>query len=112
MKWQPTPVFLPGKSHGRRSLPDYSPLGRKAAEQLHFHFVWINLWVCTYVMAIYIYMHIQENTYYTYAVLCYDNSLRLCPALWNPMDCSPTGSSIHGIVQVGLQEWIAVPSSS
>ena len=28
-KWQPTPVFLPGKSHGRRSLVDYSPWGLK-----------------------------------------------------------------------------------
>ena len=26
---QPTPVFLPGKSHGQRSLADYSPQGRK-----------------------------------------------------------------------------------
>ena len=24
-KWQPTPVFLPGKSHGQRSLAGYSP---------------------------------------------------------------------------------------
>ena len=24
-KWQPTPVFLPGESHGQRSLADYSP---------------------------------------------------------------------------------------
>ena len=28
-KWQPTPVFLPGKSHGQRSLAGYSPLGLK-----------------------------------------------------------------------------------
>ena len=28
-KWQPTPVFLPEKSHGQRSLADYSPWGRK-----------------------------------------------------------------------------------
>ena len=28
-KWQPTPVFLPGKSHGWRSLVGYSPWGRK-----------------------------------------------------------------------------------
>ena len=25
MNWQPTPVFLPGKSHGQRSLAGYSP---------------------------------------------------------------------------------------
>ena len=27
MKWQPMPVFLPGKFHGQRSLTDYSPWG-------------------------------------------------------------------------------------
>ena len=30
-KWQPTPVFLPGKSHGQRSLLSYSPWGHKRA---------------------------------------------------------------------------------
>ena len=36
-----TPVFLPGKSYGWRSLADYSPWGHKdldTTEQLHFHF--------------------------------------------------------------------------
>ena len=28
-KWQPSPVFLPGKSHGQRSLGGYSPWGHK-----------------------------------------------------------------------------------
>ena len=39
--WQPTPVFLPGESHGRRSLVGYSPWGCKESdmtEPLHFHF--------------------------------------------------------------------------
>ena len=31
-KWQPTPVFLPGKSHGQRSLVGYSPWGRKESD--------------------------------------------------------------------------------
>ena len=37
-QWQPTPVLLPGKSHGLRSLLGYSPWGRKEpdmTEQLH-----------------------------------------------------------------------------
>ena len=37
-KWQPTPVFLPGESHGWRSLVGYSPQGRKESdttERLH-----------------------------------------------------------------------------
>ena len=40
-KWQPTPVLLPGESHGGRSLVGYSPWGRKESdttERLHFHF--------------------------------------------------------------------------
>ena len=31
-KWQPTPVFLPGESHGWRSLIGYSPLGHKESD--------------------------------------------------------------------------------
>ena len=31
-KWQPTPVFLAGKSHGRRSLAGYSPWGHKESD--------------------------------------------------------------------------------
>ncbi|CAI9168844.1 unnamed protein product [Rangifer tarandus platyrhynchus] len=31
-KWQPTPVLLPGKSHGQRSLEGYSPWGRKESD--------------------------------------------------------------------------------
>ena len=27
--WQPTPVFLPGETHGQRTLADYSPWGHK-----------------------------------------------------------------------------------
>ena len=39
-KWQPTPVFLPGKSHGWRSLAGYSPKGHHksdATESTHTH---------------------------------------------------------------------------
>ena len=31
-KWQPTPVLLPGKFHGQRSLASYSPQGRKESD--------------------------------------------------------------------------------
>ena len=40
-QWHPTPVLLPGKSHGRRSLVGCSPWGREeldTTERLHFHF--------------------------------------------------------------------------
>ena len=34
-KWQPTPVLLPGKFHGQRSLEGYSPWGRKGSNVTH-----------------------------------------------------------------------------
>ena len=40
-QWRPTPVLVPGKSHGWRSLVGCSPWGRKESdttEWLHFHF--------------------------------------------------------------------------
>ena len=38
-------------------------------------------------------------------------SLQPCPTLHNPMDCSPPGFSLHGILQAGILEWIALASS-
>ena len=40
-QWQPTPVLLPGRSHGRRSLVGCNPWGPEESdmtERLHFHF--------------------------------------------------------------------------
>ena len=34
-----------------------------------------------------------------------------CPTLHNPMDCSLQGSSIHGILQARVLEWVAISFS-
>ena len=48
-KWQPTPIFLPGESHGQRRLVGYSPRGRKESdltERLHFtSLVLLHIWL-------------------------------------------------------------------
>ena len=38
-------------------------------------------------------------------------SLQSCPTLCDPMDCSPPGSSVHGIFQGRILEWVSMPSS-
>ena len=38
-------------------------------------------------------------------------SLKSCPTLCDPMDCSPPGSSVHGNLQVRILEKGALPSS-
>ena len=50
-RWQPTPVLLPGKSHGWRSLVGYSPRGHKESdttERLHFLFPIPYVYVCMF----------------------------------------------------------------
>ena len=42
-----------------------------------------------------------------YAVLCLVSGVRL----FDPMDCSPPGSSVHGILQAKILEWAAMSSS-
>ena len=36
-EWQPTPLFSPGKSHGQRSLADYSPWGHRESDMTKVH---------------------------------------------------------------------------
>ena len=38
-------------------------------------------------------------------------SFLLCPTLCDPMECSLPGSSVHGILQARILEWVAMPSS-
>ena len=42
----------------------------------------------------------------------YTTSLQLCMTICNSMDCSPPGSSVHGILQARILEWVAISSSS
>ena len=41
------------------------------------------------------------------AVLC--SVAQSCLTLFDPMDCSPPGSSVHGILQARILEWVAMP---
>ena len=76
-QWQPTPVLLPGKSHGWRSLVGCSPWGHEESdttERLHFHFSLS----C-----------IGEGN---------GNPLQ-CSGLENPRDGGPWWAAIYGVAQ-------------
>ena len=38
-------------------------------------------------------------------------SLQLCLTLYDPVDCSPLGSCVHGNLQARILEWVTIPSS-
>ena len=48
----------------------------------------------------------EGNVYYMCVLVT-----QLCPTLSDPMDCSPPGYSVHGILQARILEWIVMPSS-
>ena len=86
--WHPTPVLLPGKSHGWRSLVGCSPWGRKESdttERLHFHF----------------------------SLSCIgegNGNLLQCSHLENPRDGGAWWTAIYGVAQ--SQTWLKQVSSS
>ena len=53
--------------------------------------------VCIHTLSIY--MHVCVLNCFSHAPLC------------DPMDCSPPGSPVHGILQAGILEWAAMSSS-
>ena len=46
-----------------------------------------------------------------YTSMCYALSLQLHLTLWDPMDRGLPGSSVHGILQAKILEWVAIPFS-
>ena len=44
-------------------------------------------------------------------VCVHAKSLQLCPTLYDPVDCSSPGSSVHAILQARIPEWVTMPSS-
>ena len=76
-QWHPTPVLLPGKSHGRWSLVGCSPWGRKESDT-------------------------TEQLYFDFSLSCIGegngNPLQ-CPCLENPRDGEAWWAAIYGVAQ-------------
>ena len=89
-QWHPTPVLLPGKSHGWRSLVGCSPWSREESdttEQLHFHF----------------------------SLSCIgegNGSPLQCSCLENPRDGGAWWAAVYGVAQSWTQlKWLSSSSS-
>ena len=46
---------------------------------------------------------------YICAVCVYVSVTQSCPTLCDPVDCSSPGSSVHGILQARILQWVAIP---
>ena len=56
-----------------------------------------------------LYLRSQWESQIVKSVLC--SVTQSCPTLCEPMDCSPPGSSVHGIFWARILEWVAIPFS-
>ena len=126
-QWQPTPVLLPGKSHGQRSLVGCSPWGRSepdTTEQLSTQLLSCQV---TSVVSDSVQPHRQQPTRLpcpwdspgkNTGVGCHfllqcmkmkskSEVTQSCLTFSNPMDCSLPGSSVHGFSR--QEYWSGVP---
>ena len=132
-KQQPTPVFLPGKSHRQRSLAGYSPWGQ-LSDLAHTHARYIgstsdHFWMKGFDCLVQkpqneVSWHLcrgagqPEEPWYTSQfgqfglwVAAAAKSLQSCPTLCDPIDGSSPGSPVPGILQARTLEWVAIAFS-
>ena len=122
-KLQPSPVFLPGKSHEQRSLAGYHPWCHKRVK----HNLATAAAAVASVMSDSVRPHRQQlirlrrpwdspgkNTGVGCHFLLQRTKVKSerevaqsCPTLSDPIDYSPPGSSAHGIFQARVLEWVA-----
>ena len=53
----------------------------------------------------------EDISVFTFVQLVKPKVVQLCPALFDPMDCSLPGSSVHGILQARIAEGVVIPFS-
>ena len=147
-KWQPAPVFLPGKFHGQRGLAGYSSWNQRV------RYDWAtNTW-CEWLQSLmedclsqlkYSLLSLPSSwpsltcwpihIIYPMNAICFSLSLMVtryssciqtacnlgkdyfaakspqsCPTLCDPIEGSPLGSSVPGILQARTLEWLPFPS--
>ena len=56
-------------------------------------------------------VHILHSPSPPFQACMHARSLQSCLTLCDPMECIPPGSSVHGILQARILEWVAMPSS-
>ena len=57
-------------------------------------------------------MTILPNAIYRFNAAAAAKSLQLCPTLCDPIDCSPPGSPVPGILQARTLKWVAISFSN
>ena len=98
-EWLLTPIFLPGEFHEQRRLVG---LWQSMGLQRIRHGWVTNIHTHT--------LHLSIGSWSSLDC-CWCLVTKLCLTLCSPMDCSLPGSSVHGIFQARILEWVAISFS-
>ena len=83
------------------------------------YFWWSHSFFLTFIR-VYLFGFVRSETQHTGSTVATSGiwfpvhvhgTTQLCPTLCNPVDCSPPGSSVHGILQARILEWVAISFS-
>ena len=129
--WQPTPVFLPGEFHRQRSLVGYMGSERVGDDRVTFTAtqLWQRWIMVRDEVGIFYLVRVLDLFWFfvlfwlvlppfdkifkeyerLYVKVVKVLVIQSCPILCDPMDCSPSGSSVHRILQARILEWAAIP---
>ena len=123
--WHPLQYSCLKNLHGQRSLSGYSPWGHKESDTTE----WLNI-----IWVFYVYLHYRWRNWGTVRISNFSKMIKLissrsmkqigdildprsmllvlvtqsCPTLCDPINCSPPGSSVFGILQARILEWFAI----
>ena len=98
-------------------MTKWSPLVCFSWGKKKFSLQILKLCLCQILPAIRILKGIKEKLHFTQLLvdinenICVCSVTQLCLTLWNSMDCSLPGSSVHGIFQARILEWVAISFS-
>ena len=98
-------------------MPNYSQRKQKFLFQIQ-EYIYIYVCVCVCVCIerererhYQFYLYIDFISFYKYILLKWKWVTQSCLSLWDPMDYSLPGSSVHGILQTRTLEWVFIPFS-
>ena len=105
--WMRSPCYTPPWRLKVRALKSTCPGSNLS---LTVYYLWTEPWITCVNLSVSPFLQHCSDEEQLRACVCV-KLLQLCLTLCNPMDCSPPGSSVHGLFQARTLEWAAMPSS-
>ena len=102
-----TPEFLCLFYYVRKQPKDHCLWTRKKTSTSHWNFLWLDFDFLASRTVGHKFLLLTVHPICGILCVCAQSCLRLC----NPLDCSLPGSSVHGILQARILEWVAISYS-